>query len=95
MHWLNQMSFVNGPEMLGFGLWPLLSIVPLMAWIVVWKGWALWIAARRGETLWFVVLLVFNTVGLLEIFYIFAVAKRNEKDEETTVVVDEEKSSDK
>ncbi len=94
MHFVNQMSFMNGPEMLGVGLWPLLSIVPLMAWIVVWKGWALWLAARRGETLWFVVLLVFNTVGLLEIFYIFAIAKRSEKVEEL-VVVSEEKSNDK
>lgn len=91
MHFLSQTSFFNGPEMMGLGLWPLLSIVPLMAWVVVWKGWSLWLAARRGETLWFVVLLVFNTAGLLEIFYIFAIAKRSENKEETVEVVKDEK----
>ncbi len=48
----------------------------LVAWSLVWKGIALWKAARRDQTAWYVVLLLLNTVGILEIVYIFAVAPR-------------------
>jgi hypothetical protein len=51
----------------------LLSLVLL--WSIFWKGLALWHAGRRGEPWWFVVLLVINTLGILEIIYLFAVAK--------------------
>lgn len=50
----------------------------LVAWIVVWKGFALYKAARRGEKVWYVALLVLNTVGILEILYIFLFS-RSEK----------------
>jgi hypothetical protein len=44
-------------------------------WSSVWKAIAMWKAARRGDTAWYVVLLLLNTIGILEIIYIFAVAK--------------------
>lgn len=44
-------------------------------WSVVWKGLALWHAGRRGHPKWFIVLLVVNTVGILEIIYLFAILK--------------------
>lgn len=47
-------------------------------WSLIWKGWALWLAARRGEKPWFIVLLIANTMGILEIIYIFAIAKRKD-----------------
>ena len=50
-------------------------IIPLAIWSVVWKGIALWKAARLGQRNWFIALLVFNTAGLLEIIYIFAVVR--------------------
>ena len=64
---------------LGVG-WSLLLwivIVLLSAWEIVWKGIALWKAARRDQLGWYVVLLVINTVGILPIIYIFAVAPRH------------------
>jgi hypothetical protein len=45
-------------------------IVPLAIWSLAWKGMALWVAARRGHTVWFIVFLVINLVGILEIFYL-------------------------
>ena len=51
-------------------------MAPLLVWILVWKGLALWYAAQRGEKVWYVLLLILNTLGILEIIYIFAVAKR-------------------
>ncbi|HVV38981.1 MAG TPA: DUF5652 family protein [Candidatus Paceibacterota bacterium] len=57
----------------------LLAIMPFILvfvlWTIVWKGLALWHAARRGEYWWFMILLVVNTLGILEIIYLFFVAK--------------------
>jgi hypothetical protein len=47
----------------------------LLLWSIFWKGLALWHSGRRGQAWWFVVLLVVNTVGILEIIYLFAVVK--------------------
>jgi hypothetical protein len=53
--------------------WWLLILISL--WSLPWKGVALWKAARQSSILWFAILLVVNTVGLLEIFYIFIFSK--------------------
>lgn len=50
----------------------------IVLWTLPWKGVALWKAARRQEKGWFVVLLVLNTLAILEILYIF-VFSRNKK----------------
>ena len=51
----------------------------LVIWSLVWKGIALWKAAQQEDKAWFIVLLILNTVGILDIFYIYVFAKRNEK----------------
>ena len=53
-------------------------IIVVSVWSLVWKAWALWLAARRSEKWWFIALLVINTVGILEILYIFLVAKQKD-----------------
>ena len=35
----------------------------------------MWHSGRRGDAWWFVILLFVNTLGILEIIYLFAVAK--------------------
>lgn len=47
----------------------------VLVWSLFWKGLALWHSARRGEYWWFLALLVVNTVGILELVYLFAFAK--------------------
>jgi len=47
----------------------------LALWSIFWKGLALWHSGRRGQPWWFLIMLVVNTVGILEIVYLFAVAK--------------------
>jgi hypothetical protein len=47
----------------------------LVVWSVFWKGLALWHSAQRGQPWWFVIMLVVNTAGILEIIYLFAVIK--------------------
>jgi type IV secretory pathway TrbD component len=53
-----------------------LSLVLAAIWTIPWKGVALWKAARRGEKIWFIVLLLLNTLAILEILYIFIFSKR-------------------
>lgn len=50
-----------------------ISLVAL--WDLVWKGFALWKAGRSNDKLWFILLLIFNTAGILPIVYIFVVNK--------------------
>lgn len=45
--------------------------LPLLIWTLVWKGLALWKAARKNHSIWFIVLLALNTLGILEILYIY------------------------
>lgn len=51
----------------------------LVFWSLAWKGVALWKAARNSQKNWFVALLVLNTVGILEIIYIYFFSKKGEK----------------
>jgi len=44
-------------------------------WTTVWKGLALWRAARLKQVGWFVALVMINTVGLFEITYLIATRK--------------------
>ncbi|HCX27761.1 MAG TPA: hypothetical protein DHI91_01315 [Candidatus Portnoybacteria bacterium] len=52
------------------------ALIILLIWSVVWKGIALWKAAKNEDLGWFVVLLVVNTVGILEILYIYVFSKK-------------------
>ena len=54
---------------------PLTFLVLVALWSVLWKGLSLWHAGRRGQTWWFAILLVVNTLGLLEIIYLFGILK--------------------
>jgi len=52
-------------------------ILLIIVWSLPWKGIALWKAARNDHKWWFIPLLVVNTVGVLEMIYIFVFSKRN------------------
>lgn len=56
-------------------------IAILAIWVLPWKGIALWKAAKLGQKKWFVALLIVNTLAILEIIYIFIVARKKEKSE--------------
>ena len=53
---------------LNYGI--LLLIILLFIWQIVWKGIALWKSALNEQKAWFIVLLILNTAGILEIIYI-------------------------
>lgn len=45
-------------------------IIAVLLWVLIWKALALWQAARKNQKIWFVALLIINTLGLLEIIYL-------------------------
>ncbi|MSS74360.1 hypothetical protein EXS72_01835 [Candidatus Pacearchaeota archaeon] len=62
----------------------LLAII--LTWTLIWKGLALWKASQRKSPIWFVVLLVVNTIGIFEILYYFLFSEMK---------LDDKKSKDK
>lgn len=55
----------------------------ILAWTLPWKAVALWKAANNRHRIWFVVLLVLNTLAILEIIYIFYFSKKSEAQNKT------------
>ena len=53
-----------------------LFLTLVVIWTLPWKGVALWKAARLRDKLWFVIILILNTLAVLEILYIFIISKR-------------------
>ena len=53
-------------------------IIAIVIWSLVWKGLALWRSAGLRHQYWFIALLVINTLGILEIIYLFFVARKYE-----------------
>lgn len=49
----------------------------LFIWTIPWKVYAVWIAVKHNHKKWFVALLLLNTVAILDIFYIFKIAKKS------------------
>jgi hypothetical protein len=50
-------------------------VIIIGLWVLPWKGVALWRSAQRKNKWWFIALLIMNTLGLLEILYIFVFSK--------------------
>ena len=53
----------------------LVLFIGIVLWAMFWKGLALWHSARRGSPGWVTVLLLVNMLGVLELIYLFFVAK--------------------
>lgn len=54
----------------------LIFIILLVIWSAIWKIIALWKSARNKQRIWFVILFVVNTAGILEIIYLKFFQKR-------------------
>ncbi len=67
---MNYLSLIAGE--VGISVWLFAFII---FWELVWKLIAMWKSARKGSVLWFVILALFNTIGILPILYIFVFSK--------------------
>jgi len=55
-------------------------ILLVVAWTLFWKCYGVWTAVKNNNKGWFIALLIFNTCGILEIIYLFAVAGKKWSD---------------
>lgn len=55
--------------------WGFIAAITIIALLVL-KGYSLWYAARRGEKWWFIILLIINTAGILELIYLIFVIRK-------------------
>lgn len=51
----------------------------LALWEMIWKGLALWRAARMSQPYWFLALLIINTAGIFPILYLLFTSKEYAK----------------
>ena len=65
-----------GFPMLAGVFWLAISLA--VVWSMTWKGIALWRAGRNAHLGWFIALFIVNTLGILEIIYIFAFSQKKE-----------------
>jgi len=66
---MNDSNFFNN-----LSFWLVLGI--LIAWLLAWKGLALWKAGKNQDKVWFIILFLINTLGILDIIYLFAVKSK-------------------
>jgi len=55
--------------------WVIPFLIVLTVWSLFWKAAAMWHAAQKKDTIWFFILLIFNTVGILDMIYLFGFSK--------------------
>ena len=54
-------------------------LIALIVWSLIWKFAALWKCGRNNQLLWFVILAIVNTAGILEIIYLLFFRKNMNK----------------
>jgi len=67
-------------DLSGAGIMKFMTLVVILViWSVVWKGIALWYAARSEQKVWFIILVMTNTLGILEIIYLLFGRHKSDK----------------
>ncbi|HNZ86599.1 MAG TPA: DUF5652 family protein [bacterium] len=61
-------------------------IIIISLWSLPWKGVALWKSAQKQQKTWFIVLMLLNTIGVLEILYIFVFSKIKKQETNSTPI---------
>lgn len=67
-----------------------LAFALLIAWSIACKGFALWKAGKNNSPIWFIILLLVNTLGILEIIYLFAIKNKPEENKSNSSPVNTE-----
>lgn len=73
-NWVSGAFQGSGVSMLLIGI--------VLLWSLIWKALALWKAAAKKQIIWFIVFLFVNTLGILEILYIYVFSKMKSKPRE-------------
>ena len=54
-------------------------IIALIIWSLIWKYIALWKSGRNNQLVWFIILAIVNTAGILDIIYLIFFRKNLNK----------------
>ena len=66
----------SAASQMGISLGLLTTLMTLISlWTLVWKGLALWKASQKNQKIIFVLLLIINDFGILELLYYFWLSK--------------------
>lgn len=61
---------------LGISLGTLIVILTFISlWVLIWKGLALWKAAKKNSKWIFIILLIINDIGIIELLYVLWLSK--------------------
>jgi len=66
--------------LLGISTKALYFLFLIMVWEGVWKLVAMWKSARKKSVIWFILLAIINTAGILSILYIFVFSELKSKE---------------
>ncbi len=53
-----------------------LILALIILWSISWKCYSVWTASKNNHKKWFVALVIFNTLGILDMIYVFGIAKK-------------------
>lgn len=75
MNWSYSNSMYNGYSWMPsfFGL-----LIPFVLLDLILRGYALWKAARKDQNIWFIALLIVNSMGILPLVYLVLNRDQNE-----------------
>jgi len=86
MMWNNPDMIAQYYPMLSFlGPWIIIGILFLTIWDLVWKGISLWKSGRNNQLVWFIALLLVNSIGVLPIIYLLWFQKKEVSETGRTV----------
>ena len=54
-------------------------LIVLSIWELIWKAIAMWKASKNNHKMWFSIILIINTEGILQILYIVFTKKNKKK----------------
>lgn len=70
------MNNIFGTQDYNLSTTSVILLIVLLVWTAVWKGIALWRAGRNNQLPWFLVMMILNTAGILEIVYLTFFSKK-------------------
>lgn len=59
--------------------WGIVLVLLVAAWEIGWRIPSVWRAAQRGHKVWFVFLLLVNSLGVLPIIYFLTAGKKSDE----------------
>ena len=76
---MGELSQIFSPQLSVFtaqyGAVATIGLLVLMLWTLYWKARGMWRAAHQESKVWFIIFLLINTLGILEIVYLYIITK--------------------